>query len=665
MTKDVKLYHFGAGAADGSAKDVALLGGKGAHLAEMSKMGVPVPPGFTIPTDWCLAYEKDPSVLEQCTDAAAAAYLVLSDDFDGPLLVSVRSGAPVSMPGMMDTILNVGLTSGSFPALVEKIGARAAYDCRRRLIMMLSTTAYGLPSEFFDAALTKAKFKASVKEDRELGAEHLEPLCTEYLEYFRLQTKQDFPDTLEAQLRASIRAVFTSWHNPRAVVYRDQQGIAHDMGTAVTVQTMVFGNVNNNSGSGVLFSRNPSTGANELFGEFLPNAQGEDVVAGVRTPLALKAMQEQWPSVFWELAKRTTSLEEHYKDMLDIEFTVQDQQLYILQCRVGKRSPLAKAVIAVDMMKEGLKTPEETKNALTRADVKAILVASVDPKFKTEPTFIGIPSNNGVVTGKVCLTAEAAVQLAKEGPVILVRDETDPDDIAGMVAAVGVLTKTGGATSHAAVVARALNTPCIVGCTALPDSLEGLEGVTLTLDGSTGRVWVGIDVPVIAGGMNDALNTLASMYITPDILLPASKDVRGYATIETVIQGGVNREMVSLVDCRGFVPCKADAELEVLFGQPATDTRAGVGFDWSKTKAIAPRNSWYAGEGLSVSWEDALTLEELLDTKSLSASPSLIKLLGEEGYTKLLPLLEAAGFKGTAAQEVVPLEYLLFKNLKE
>jgi pyruvate,orthophosphate dikinase len=493
------IYTFGAGKAEGDASMAALLGGKGAGVAEMSKLGINVPPGFTVPTTYCVEYmqssESASKVMEEVLPVVLEGYnaLKLSLGVEHPL-VSVRSGAAISLPGMMDTILNVGMTTEALPYWSDKIGGRAACDCRRRLIQMMGATAYGIDGAKFEALLTQARFLAKVREDSDLSHDDLAALCDKYEDLFQAETGHPFPNTVETQLRAAVEAVFKSWNNERAITYRDINKIDHKIGTAVTVQLMVFGNLNDNSGSGVMFTRHPSTGKFEMMGEFLANAQGEDVVAGIRTPMSLGEAAEKFPAMVHDLAHLSLKLESHYKDMMDVEFTLQDGVLYVLQCRAGKRSPLAKLVIAMQFLKSGVIDLETVKKRLSRDDIRSILRPQIDPKFKVEPDFVGIGATVGVAVGRVVLTAAEAV--AAKDPVILVREETDPDDIGGMNAAKGILTKTGGATSHAAVVARAMDKPCVVGCSTL-SNMELLAGKTITLDGLTGRVWVDVSVPVI------------------------------------------------------------------------------------------------------------------------------------------------------------------------
>lgn len=522
------IYNFGPLGADGDASMKALLGGKGANLAEMAKLGCPVPPGFTIPTGFTAQYEADAdTTMQWLMPRVMEAMSGLRDQFGYIPLVSVRSGAPVSMPGMMDTILNVGLNDQTVLEWAERIGERGAWDSYRRLIQMLGSTAFGVQHSSFEQVLVEAKSKAEVKEDKELPIAALKRLVAKYKAIFQKGTGAAFPQTLEDQLSAAIRAVFGSWGNERAEVYRKLNGITKEMGTAVNVQAMVFGNMNDLSGSGVLFTRNPATGEDKIMGEFLPNAQGEDVVAGIRTPMPLGNMAEMWPEVAGYLTAIVTKLEKHYRDMQDVEFTVQDGKLFILQCRNGKRSAEAAFRIAVEMVQDGL---IDRKTALSRLKPEQFLLMKrprVADSFKQEPVAVGLPACGGVAMGKVVTSSEEAVMCAAEGEqVILVTEETTPDDIAGMHASVGILTKTGGATSHAAVVARGMDKPCITGCGALEfqgglvgfNGVQLLPGSVLSFDGATGRVWIG-EVPVQDGSSNPHVAKMLSWLFEADLCL--------------------------------------------------------------------------------------------------------------------------------------------------
>ena len=516
-----RIYRFSSDQVDGDASMLMLLGGKGANLAEMALMNIPVPPGFTITTDVCKDFEGMPSddlplFLDKLMAEVSESYAWLTQQLGYPPLVSVRSGAPVSMPGMMDTILNVGMTSQTGPMWEEKIGLRARLDSYRRLIQMLGATAYGIDMTKFDFQLASVKKQVGVVHDTELDTDALVKVIQRYQAVFAENTGTSFPDTLEAQLRAAVTAVFRSWMNPRAVEYRKINGIDASMGTAVTIQAMVFGNTGDDSGTGVLFSRDAASGAHTVLGEFLPNAQGEDVVAGIRTPLPLAEMTLQpephaaaWFKAHDELMAVMDRLEKHYRDMMDLEFTVQNGKLWLLQCRIGKRSALAAFKIAVQFVEAGLITPEEAIGRVTKAQYRLVRRPRIPDSFKEPPHVVGKGASPGVAVGKLVFTSEDAVNSTE--PCVLVTHETCPDDIAGMHKAQGILTATGGATSHAAVVARAMDKPCVVGCTAMvltehqgssfkveiggeSDGLCRVEKVTI--DGATGRAWFGVDVPV-------------------------------------------------------------------------------------------------------------------------------------------------------------------------
>jgi pyruvate,orthophosphate dikinase len=508
-----RIYRFSAGEVDGDASMVMLLGGKGANLAEMASMNIPVPPGFTLTTDCCNQF----SVLSPGAQNAFMGSLMsevgghlewLTDKLGHAPLLSVRSGAPVSMPGMMDTILNVGLTTDTMSFWQDKIGDRACADSYRRLIQMLGSTAYGVDMAKFDFQLASVKKLAGVTVDSDLNTAHLDKLIERYIHVFKTSTGLNFPDTVAEQVTAAVAAVFSSWMNPRAIEYRKINKIDAAMGTAVTVQAMVFGNMGETSGTGVLFSRNAASGAHEVLGEFLAKAQGEDVVAGIRTPLALAEMHKLWPEQHAFLMSVMERLEQHYRDMMDIEFTVQEGTLWLLQCRVGKRSALAAFKIAVQFVNEGHITATEAVGRLTRAQYRLVRRPRIPDSFKVKPHAIGNGASPGVAVGVMVFSAISAVDC--KDPCILVTHETCPDDIAGMNAAQGILTATGGATSHAAVVARAMDKPCIVGCTDLELQGDGFgaapcivvdnvgyhEGSKVTICGDTGRVWFGVMVPV-------------------------------------------------------------------------------------------------------------------------------------------------------------------------
>ncbi|MFP4466520.1 MAG: pyruvate, phosphate dikinase [Candidatus Goldiibacteriota bacterium] len=515
--KKKMIYFFGNGKADGDGKMKALLGGKGAGLAEMVKAGVPVPPGFTITTEVCNMYvaagNKIPAGLEtEMETQVKKLEKATGKQFNGdnPLLVSVRSGAKFSMPGMMDTVLNLGLNDQSVLKLIKQTkNERFAWDSYRRFIMMFSDVAIGISKHSFDKVMDKMKEKKGVKDDIELSAGDLMELTDQYKEIYKKETGFDFPQEPMEQLKLARNAVFDSWMNDRAITYRKMNDIPHDLGTAVNVQAMVYGNMGNDSGTGVGFTRNPSTGENLFYGEYLINAQGEDVVAGVRTPKPIAALDKDMPEVYKQLRQITSKLERYYKDIQDFEFTIEKGKLYMLQTRTGKRTARAAVRIAVDMVKEKLITKEEAVMRVAPSTLDQLLHPVFDPKAELQIIAKGLPASPGAATGKAVFTAEEAVEWASRGEAtILVRLETCPDDIAGMDAAKGILTARGGMTSHAAVVARGMGKCCVAGCedikvdehgkvfSTLDGSVIIKEGDWISLDGSTGRVIKG-KVPTV------------------------------------------------------------------------------------------------------------------------------------------------------------------------
>ncbi|HET8578192.1 MAG TPA: pyruvate, phosphate dikinase [Methylomirabilota bacterium] len=521
------VYFFANGRAEGSSALRSLLGGKGCELAEMTNLGVSVPPGFTITTEAWAAYnaggkKSPPGMWEQVTEylgrleAAAGSRL---GDPELPLLVSVRSGAWASMPGMMDTVLNLGLNDRTVEGLAGRTrNERFAWDCYRRFITIFGDVVLGIERRAFDALLDRAKAKAGAKTDAELPAPALRELVVEFKRLVQDRTGRPFPQDPIEQLRLAISAVFDSWWAKKAVDYRRIHRLSDDWGTAVTVMAMVFGNLGDTSGTGVCFSRNPSTGEQRFFGEFLPNAQGEDVVAGIRTPESLESLRQRMPRVYMELVKIKDRLERHYRDMQDIEFTVQEGRLYILQTRSGKRTSAAAVRIAVEMVKEKL---IDKPTALLRVDATSLnqlLHPMVDPAAKISAIAKGLPAAPGAASGKVVFDTERAVEWAQKGErVILVRPETSPEDVAGMHAAEGVLTSRGGLTSHAAVVARGMGKCCVVGAgDVIVDEEKRAfqagrtlvrEGQVITLNGSTGEVMLGT-VPLIEPAWSKELKQL-------------------------------------------------------------------------------------------------------------------------------------------------------------
>ncbi|HHW58395.1 MAG TPA: pyruvate, phosphate dikinase [Clostridia bacterium] len=504
------VYLFSEG--DASMRD--LLGGKGANLAEMTRLGLPVPQGFTVTTEACTRYYQDgktiaPEIVEQIYEYMAKLEEITGKKFGdptNPLLVSVRSGARVSMPGMMDTILNLGLNDETVEGLAKATNnERFAYDSYRRFIQMFSDVVMGIDKNKFEAILDEVKEQNGAKFDTDLTAENLKEVVRRFKELYKKEMRVDFPQDPKEQLLEAVKAVFRSWDNPRAIVYRRLNDIPSDWGTAVNVQSMVFGNMGNDSGTGVAFTRNPATGEKALFGEFLMNAQGEDVVAGIRTPQPISTLRETMPDVYNQFVEIAEKLERHYKDMQDIEFTIERGKLYMLQTRNGKRTAQAALKVAVDLVAEGL---IDEKTAVLRVDPKQ-LDQLLHPTFEpnalkaAKPVAKGLPASPGAASGKVYFTAEEAVAAAKSKgeKVILVRTETSPDDIEGMSVAQGILTTRGGMTSHAAVVARGMGTACVVGCgDARIDEqakvmrigdIEVHEGDYISIDGSTGNVYIG------------------------------------------------------------------------------------------------------------------------------------------------------------------------------
>ena len=515
------VYFFGNGKAEGDGTQKDLLGGKGAGLAGMSRAGVPVPPGFTITTDTCRYFyangKKFPKEFAgQYKEGIAKLEKSLGKTFGStidPLLVSVRSGAKFSMPGMMDTILNLGLNDKAVEGLAAKTGnARFAWDAYRRFLSMFGNVVLEIEKGEFEKVLEKVKHAKGVHLDTELNVEDLKKVVEGEKALVKERTGKDFPQDPIIQLAASRDAVFRSWNNPRAITYRRLNKISDDIGTAVNVQAMVFGNMGDDSGTGVGFTRNPSSGERIFFGEYLTNAQGEDVVAGIRTPKPISELEKDMPAVYKQLREITSKLEKHYKDMQDFEFTVEKGKLFMLQTRNGKRTGIAAVRVAVDMVKEKLITKEEAILRVEPDQLAQLLAPVFDSKEKAAAVksgrFLakGIDAGPGAATGRIAFTAARAVEMAKKGPTVLVRPETNPDDIEGMVAAEGILTAIGGRTSHAAVVARGMGKPCIVGCGVLKiDEHAGTlsvngqtlkEGDFLSLDGFTGEVITG-QVPTL------------------------------------------------------------------------------------------------------------------------------------------------------------------------
>jgi len=509
------VYFFGAGQAEGTSAMKQVLGGKGANLAEMTNLGIPVPPGLTIACQACIAYLRDgkrPDALQAEVDDTLKKLEAATErrfsDASNPLLVSVRSGGPVSMPGMMETILNLGLNDRAVQGLAQQSrNARFAYDSYRRFIQMYGDVVLGVPFSDFEHLLGAKRLTAGVKTDAELSEETLRNLVEEYKSLVRARTGKDFPMDPREQLWGAIEAVWRSWMLKKAVDYRRVNHIAEDMGTAVNVQTMVFGNMGDDSGTGVAFTRNPATGERKFYGEFLVNAQGEDVVAGIRTPLHIEEMATRLPEAYKELLRTERVLEQHFNDMQDLEFTVERGKLYLLQTRTGKRTAAAAVRIATDMVDEGL---IDTRTAVKRVlpdQLNQLLHPVIDSGARATPLTVGLPASPGAASGVAVFDPNVAEQRAARGEhVILVRDETTPEDFHGIVAARAVITARGGMTSHAAVVARGMGKCAVVGCSDIHVDLEARsfrvhdtvikEGQWLTVDGATGRVFTG-DLPTV------------------------------------------------------------------------------------------------------------------------------------------------------------------------
>ncbi len=517
------VYFFGNGKAEGSAKMKMLLGGKGANLAEMTNIGIPVPPGFTITTEVCAYYYKHgkkypPSLKAEIEKNLAKLEKAMKKKFGdpkNPLLVSVRSGAPISMPGMMDTILNLGLNDETVEGLAERANnPRFAWDSYRRFIQMFGNVVLGIEHSKFEHELEEVKKSRGVELDTELDVDALKELVDRYKALIKKEKGFELPQDPRKQLDMAIDAVFSSWNNPRAITYRKINEIPDDLGTAVNVQSMVFGNLGPTSGTGVAFTRDPSTGEKRFFGEFLINAQGEDVVAGIRTPEPIDQLAKEMPKVYKQLVKVYKTLEKHYRDMQDLEFTVEDGVLYLLQTRTGKRTAKAAVKIAVDMVKEKLISKEEAVMRVAPSQLDQLLHPMIDPKQDLKVIAKGLPASPGAAVGQVVFTAEDAIARKEKGDkVVLVRLETSPEDVGGMAAAEGILTARGGMTSHAAVVGRGMGKCCVVGCGDITvyedekrfvtkDGIEVKEGDWISLNGSTGDVYLGqakLIEPEIAG----------------------------------------------------------------------------------------------------------------------------------------------------------------------
>ena len=696
IMKTKSIYRISQGVtAEGLTKE--LIGGKAKSLVDMTALNLPVPPAFVITTEQCNAYlamsgAAREEFMADLMLAVGDSLKWLDSKFGYRPLLSVRSGAPVSMPGMMDTILNVGLHEGTIASWENRIGARAAWDSYRRLIQMLGTTAYDVPAEVFEFQLAKAKKNSFAKAqygkcaDADLTTDELVLLVEAYRDVFQTATGKEFPDSTDEQLKAAIKAVFESWMNHRAIEYRKINNLSAEMGTAVTVQAMVFGNAGDDSGTGVLFTRDPSTGVNKLSGEFLVNAQGEDVVAGIRTPMDLEDMVGLWPEIYNQIASVSMRLEEHYRDMVDIEFTVQKGKLWILQSRVGKRSALAAFQIATDMVVGDEITVETALRRLTPEQFKAVRRPMVAPKAP-KPSFTGLKACPGVAAGRPVFTPEDAVKAAAKGEkVILVRHETTPDDIAGMNAALGILTQTGGATSHAAVVARAMDKPCVTGAPFDMALLKKAKKVTL--DGGTGNVWLDIEVPVIWCLME--LGATESRVLPKNDSSPQTVHALGWWGNDTAAFIAV--EELSKTDCSTVIlDCspahvltpQEDMDLYLAFGDTGFYTEVNWGRD-----VLGPMLLKVAKQGLlkgltilgtprlgieDKEWHEAgvktvldvQTVADLMKGMPVHVPPAFISKVcgGQKSYETLLEALAAKGLAPQPVRKAIPGEVATFTVL--
>ena len=558
------VYFFGDGDAEGDESMRPILGGKGANLAQMAKapLSLPVPPGFTISIDVCQEYYKLGKKYPKGLKEEVAKYLdkletsfgkKLGDEKD-PLLVSVRSGAAESMPGMMDTILNLGLNDKSVLGLAAKTNnPRFAWDAYRRFIQMYGNVAMGVEHDKFEKIIAKVKAIRGIKEDPELNVDELKKIVEDYKKMYKKEKGEDFPQDPQVQMWGAIGAVFGSWMNPRAITYRKLNNIDERVikGTAVTVMAMVFGNMGDTSGTGVAFSRDPSTGENHFMAEYLINAQGEDVVAGIRTPMDISALEKQQPKIFKQITTIRNRLEKHYHDMQDMEFTVQEGKLFMLQCRNGKRTGPAAVKMAVDMVAEKLITKEQALLRVKPDQLDQLLHPQFDAKALKAAKALadGLNASPGAGCGQIVFTAEEAVEMDKAGKkVILVRKETSPDDIAGMYVAQGILTSTGGRTSHAAVVARGMGTPCVCGCAAVVFSGKDTvkigektfkKGDFISIDGSTGKVY-GETIPVtpanVSGDLETFLGWADEIRAKSKRVTPSGKTVKGFDVLANAEQ---------------------------------------------------------------------------------------------------------------------------------
>lgn len=578
------IYKFGNNYAS-MESNKNLLGGKGVALQKMSMFGYPVPPGFTFPTT-LTGTQSFASYKFWINSGLKEGLAHIKGDYDYMPLVSVRSGAPVSMPGMMETILNVGLSEASIKKTwKKKLGRKVAYDSYCRLIRMMGETCAEINPEHFDIELEIVLNKYHVKSYYDLHATGFVALSNRYKNMWTKYGGMSFPDNGVVQLKMSINAVYNSWDAPKAVEYRKIHDIPNHMGTAVTIQAMVFGNMNDNSMTGVVFSRNPNDGKFKMTGEYLVNAQGEDVVNGSVTPKNINLMVEEHSEIYEKLYNILNQLEKDYKDMQDVEFTVQDGELFILQTRSGKRTAQAAFKIADDMISEGMITEEEALKRVTSTQYFEMKKPVIDPSFTDEPDAVGLAAGGGLVSGKVVMSSQEAINA--DFPCILVTEQTTPDDIAGMNASVGILTRKGGMTSHAAVVARGMNKSCVVACSDLP---ELIGGKMVTIDGITGNVWIDKAVPVIVAGHNDSVKRIEQILVkkhdikvsvTPDDVIENDSIIRvrggGFEKVRKALGSNeIKRVTLELESDSNILYCEEDKGILGMFGDQGNILEDGI-----------------------------------------------------------------------------------------
>lgn len=683
------IYKFGNGITEGKASDKDLLGGKGANLQEMSSLGLNIPAGFTIPTNFLSTGLSDTQVWDELKEGLD--HIQGMDTFIP--LVSVRSGASVSMPGMMESILNIGLTSKTLPYWSKKLTRKVAYDSYCRLIRMFGETVAGIKAEHFDLQVKDMTTKYGVKSYYDLHATAYSALSNRFKNVYKSGTDKDFPDKFGEQLNMSIEAVFKSWGAPKAVEYRKIHNISDDIGTACTVQAMVFGNLNKKSMTGVLFSRNPNTGEKGMVGEYLVNAQGEDVVNGSTTPKNITSMFTDNPFIYGQLSGICSKLEEHYNDMQDIEFTVQDGELFILQTRTGKRTAEASFKIVRDFYKDGLIEKSEVLKRISSQQYFAMKVPVIDPKFKTKPDHTGLAAGGPVVSGIGVFSSQDAIEF--KGDCILVTDHTTPDDVAGMNASKGILTRTGGMTCHAAVVGRGMNKTCVVGVTDLPNNLQGKK---ITIDGQTGNVWVEVDVPLVSSEKNvdvkffedilktekrlkmpknitDTLKDGDVVNVRKDNVDQVMKTLKGlkklkliYLNLESssrVVYNAQDKD-VSEMFGESFNPCQGDFKetLEALIHEDVTKNTKRFVVDFPNIQDRSTYITSLMQRGFSVVMPLENSGQLLYDSATLKLTEESVKLFrSQEELTEMLDCLRIAGKKFEIMPQVMSIAEAVIKYL--